>query len=267
MQNQFVLLALAIFLTACGGSESPPTEANVAEKNNAVVAESVHEAAVANSNRTEADRNRDAGRKPAAIMDFFSIQPGMTVLDMFSGGGYYTEMLSYVVGTEGKVVAHTNAAYAQFVGEEATQRYSNERLPNVEIMVAENNELQLPENTFDAVMMVLAYHDIYWVSPENGWPEIDSTKLLAELYRGLKPGGTLAIVDHYAAAGSLRDSGGTLHRIDPAIVRDEIEAAGFVFDSSSEILRNADDDLSLHMGDPAVRGKTDRFVFRFRKAE
>jgi predicted methyltransferase len=105
------------------------------------------------------------------------------------------------------------------------------------------------------------------VSPENGWPEIDSTKLLAELYRGLKPGGTLAVVDHYAAAGSPHDSGGTLHRIDPAIVRDEIEAAGFIFDSSSEILRNPDDDLSLAMGDPAVRGKTDRFVFKFRKPE
>lgn len=262
MQNLPVLLALAIFLTACGGSESPP-----AEVNSTVAAKSVHEASVANSNRTEADRNRDAGRNPAAILDFFGIQPGMTILDMFSGGGYYTEMLSYVVGTEGKVVAHTNAAYAQFVGEEATQRYADNRLPNVEIMVAENNELQLSENTFDAVMMVLAYHDIYWVSPENGWPEIDSTRLLAELYSGLKAGGTLAIVDHFAAAGSPHETGGTLHRIDPAIVRAEIEAAGFVFDGSSEILRNPDDDLSLAMGDPVVRGKTDRFVFRFRKPE
>ena len=257
-----VLLVLAIFLTACGGTEPPPVDVN-----SSVAAESVHEAAVANSNRSAADRNRDAGRKPAAILDFFAIQPGMTILDMFSGGGYYSEMLSYVVGAEGKVVAHTNAAYAQFVGEEATQRYANSRLPNVQIMVAENNELQLPENTFDAVMMVLAYHDIFWVSPENGWPEIDSPKLLAELYRGLKPGGTLAVVDHFAAAGSPRDSGGTLHRIDPAIVRDEIEAAGFIFDSSSEILRNPDDDLSLAMSDPAVRGKTDRFVFKFRKPE
>ena len=262
MQNLPVLLTFAIFVAACGSSESPP-----AEVNNTAAAESVHEAAVANSNRTEADRNRDAGRKPAAILDFFAIQPGMTILDMFSGGGYYSEMLSYVVGAEGKVIAHTNAAYTQFVGEEATQRYANKRLPNVQIMVAENNELQLPVSTFDAIMMVLAYHDIYWVSPENGWPEIDSTKLLAELYRGLKPGGTLAVVDHYAATGSPHDSGGTLHRIDPAIVRNEIEAAGFIFDGSSEILRNPDDDLSLAMGDPAVRGKTDRFVFKFRKPE
>ena len=262
MQNLPVLLAFAIFITACGNSESPS-----AAVSNTAAAESVHEAAVANSNRTEADRNRDAGRKPAAILDFFAIQPGMTILDMFSGGGYYSEMLSYVVGAEGKVVAHTNATYVRYVEEEATPRYANNRLPNVQIMVAENNELQLPVSTFDAIMMVLAYHDIYWVSPENGWPEIDSTKLLAELYRGLKPGGTLAVVDHYAAAGSPRDSGGTLHRIDPAIVRNEIEAAGFIFDGNSEILRNPDDDLSLAMSDPAVRGKTDRFVFRFRKPE
>lgn len=262
MQNLLALLALSFFLVACSDTESPSADAS-----NPVATESVYAAAVANPNRTEADRNRDAGREPAAILEFFALQPGTSVLDMFSGGGYYTEMLSYVVGSEGKVVAHTNAAYAQFVGEEATQRYANDRLPNVQIMVAENNELALSENAFDTIMMVLAYHDIYWVSPENGWPQIDSTKLLAELHRGLKPGGTLAVVDHSAAAGTPSDSGGTLHRIDPAIVRAEIEAAGFVFSGSSEILRNPDDDLSLGMSDPAVRGKTDRFVFKFEKPE
>jgi len=261
------ILTLSLLLALLGCSEAPVPTSGDSAGAAAPPPASIYEDAVASADRTDTDRLRDAGRKPAEVLKFFGIAPGMTVLDMFSGGGYYTEMLSHIAGPAGKVVAHTNAAYAQFVGEEATQRYSNERLPNVEIMVAENNELQLPENTFDAVMMVLAYHDIYWVSPENGWPEIDSTKLLAELYRGLKPGGTLAIVDHYAAAGSLRDSGGTLHRIDPAIARAEIEAAGFVFESSSEVLRNPDDDLSLAMGDPAVRGKTDRFVFKFRKPE
>ena len=95
--------------------------------------------------------------------------------------------------------------------------------------MAENNELELPADTFNVVMMVLAYHDIYYVSAEDGWPKIDGPKLLAEFLNGLKSGGTLAVVDHYAAAGSPRETGGTLHRIDPSIVIAEIEAAGFVW--------------------------------------
>ena len=226
---------------------------------------SVYQRAVDAPGRTDADRARDAGRKPAEVLAFFGIEPGMTVLDMFSGGGYYTELLSRVVGPEGEVIAHTNSAYAQFVGEEATNRYANDRLPNVEILLAENNELRLPAETFDATLMILAYHDIYYVDPDNGWPKIDGPKLVEELYRGLKPGGMLGVVDHYAAAGSSREMGNTLHRIDPGIVIEELEAAGFVLDGKSEALRNADDDHSLNMAAPEVRGKTDRFILRFRK--
>ena len=184
---------------------------------------------------------------------------------MFSGGGYYTELLSYAVGNEGRVVAHTNSAYAQFVGEEATNRYADNRLANVEILFAENNELELSANEFDAVMMVLAYHDIYYVDPDNGWPRIDGAALLAELFKGLKPGGVLAVVDHNAPAGSTQDAGNTLHRLSRAIAVAEIEAAGFELDGESDVLRNSDDDLGLPMSDPKVRGKTDRYVLRFRK--
>ena len=81
----------------------------------------------------------------------------------------------------------------------------------------------------------------------------------------MHPGGILGVVDHYAAAGSARETGNTLHRIDPEIVIAEIEAAGFVLEESSDILRNMNDDHSLNMADPKVRGKTDRFVLRFRK--
>jgi len=189
----------------------------------------------------------------------------MDILDMFSGGGYYTEILSRVTGAEGSVVAHSNQAYAQFVGEEATNRYANNRLANVEILMAENQALEFPDGAFDAVLMVLAYHDIYYVSPNNGWPKIDGPELVAELFDALRPGGILGVVDHYAAAGSGRESGNTLHRIDPEIVITELEAAGFVLEEKSDILRNMDDDLSLNMSAPEVRGRTDRFVLRFRK--
>jgi predicted methyltransferase len=227
----------------------------------------IYRAAVANSQRTDSDRSRDAGRRPAEVLEFFGIEPGMHVLDMFSGGGYYTELLSYVVGPDGKVVSHTNSAYAQFVGEEAVNRYAGNRLANVEVLLAENNELDLPRNEFDAVMMILAYHDIYYVDADNGWPKIDGPVLVAELFDSLKPGGIVAVVDHYAAAGSPRETGGSLHRIDPEIVIDEMQSAGFVLDGKSDVLRNMDDDHSLNMSDPKVRGKTDRFVFKFRKPQ
>ena len=256
MKQTITIIALLGLLAGCGDSEVPV-------ENNSLV----YEQAAANEGRTEADRARDAGRKPAEVLEFFAIQPGMTVLDMYSGGGYYTEMLSHIVGPEGSVIAHSNQAYAGFVGEEATNRYANNRLGNVEILMAENNELALPNASFDAIMMVLAYHDIYYVDPDNGWPEIDGPRFVETLYNGLRPGGILAVVDHSAAPGSPSETGNTLHRIDPDIVTAELEAAGFVLEAKSDVLRNMDDDHSVNMGAPEVRGKTDRFVFRFRKPE
>lgn len=243
--------------------------AHAAQKSSASVADghSIYDAAVADAGRSDADRARDAGRKPAAVMEFFGITPGMDVLDMFSGGGYYTEMLSTVVGDEGSVIAHSNQAYAQFVGEEATNRYANSRLANVDILMAENDALEMPDGMFDAIMMVLAYHDIYYVSPENGWPKIDGPALVAELFAALKPGGIVGVVDHYAATGAPSETGNTLHRIDPQIVIDGMESAGFVLESRSDELRNPDDDHSQNMAAPGIRGKTDRFVFRFRKPD
>lgn len=256
MKQTIITIALLGLLASCGDSELPV-------ENNSLV----YEQAAANEGRTEADRARDAGRKPAQVLEFFGIQPGMTVLDMYSGGGYYTEMLSHIVGPEGSVIAHSNQAYAGFVGEEATNRYANNRLGNVEILMAENNELALPNASFDAIMMILAYHDIYYVDPDNGWPEIDGPRFVETLYNGLRPGGILAVVDHYAAPGSPSETGNTLHRIDPDIVTAELQAAGFVLEAKSDVLRNMDDDHSVNMGAPEVRGKTDRFVFRFRKPE
>lgn len=264
MKIRLFVTALAVVMAGCGQNTSGDAQPALAARHAADMP-SIYSTAVNNSGRTERDRARDAGRKPAEVLEFFGIQPGMTVLDMFAGGGYYTELLSYVVGPEGTVVSHTNQAYAQFVGDEAVQRYANSRLPNTEILMAENNELQLPEAAFDAVLLILAYHDIYYVAPNDGWQKIDGPKLLAELYRGMKPGAVLGVVDHFAEAGSPRETGGTLHRIDPAIVKAEMKMAGFKFDAASDILRNMDDDHLLNMADPSVRGKTDRFVMRFVK--
>jgi predicted methyltransferase len=267
--TKILMLFLLLTLLGCGEAPAPAPQQTTDGPGGAPAASmgSIYEDAVASPGRTDADRLRDAGRKPAEILKFFGIAPGMTVLDMFSGGGYYTEMLSHVVGPAGKVVAHTNSAYAEFVGDEAVNRYAENRLANVENLLAENNELRLPAAEFDAVMLILAYHDIYYVDAANGWPKIDGPEFLAELKKGLKPGGVLAVVDHYAAAGSPRETGGSLHRIDPQIVISELEAEGFMLEAKSDVLRNMEDDYSKGMFDPEVRGKTDRFVLKFRKPE
>jgi predicted methyltransferase len=266
------LILLTLSLGACGQHAD---EEHVAEEDTAtptaepvaVTATSVHADAVANEARPEADRGRDAGRKPAEVLEFFGIAPGMTVLDMFSGGGYYTEMLSYTVGENGRVIAQSNEAYLQFVGDEFEKRYLGGRLTNVQVLMAENNELELEADSLDAVMLVLSFHDLFYAAPDDGWPAIDVPAFLAELHSGLRTGGIVGIIDHYAADGAPSDTGGTTHRIDPAIVVAAMTAAGFELGGQSDMLRNPEDDYEKIVFDPELRGKTDRFVMRFRKPE
>lgn len=222
-------------------------------------------AALANPARPAADRARDKARQSAAVLTFFRIAPGMTVLDLWSGGGYYTELLSYVVGASGHVVSHNNTPYLNFAKDDLTARFAPGRLPNVERLLAENNQLQLPAGRFDAVLMTNVYHDIYFVDEKAGWPRIDGPRMLAEVFQSLKPGGVLGVTDHAAVAGSPPETGGTLHRIDPALLKREITAAGFVLDAESDVLVNPSDDRTKSAFDPSVQGRTDQVVLRFRK--
>ena len=254
----FLFALTVLFAAACGQNDTPNPSA-------AAVPAAHYADAVASTTRFAGDRERDANRKPAEVLRFFDIRPGMRVLDLYAGDGYYTELLSAVVQPGGSVVAHTNSAYLGFVGEPFQARLENNRLPNVEVLIAENNELDLPRESFDAVLMILTYHDIYYANPKDGWPKIDGPRLLAELHESMKPGAVLGIVDHYAEPGSPRETGGTVHRIDPGIVIGEVEAAGFVLEEKGEFLRNMGDDYGKNVFDPAVRGKTDRFVLRFLK--
>jgi len=222
-------------------------------------------AAVSNPARPAADRVRDEPRQSAAVLKFFRIAPGMTVLDLYSGGGYYTELLSYIVGANGKVVAHNNTPYLNFAKDQLAGRYAEGRLPNVERLVAENNELMLPPARFDAIVMTNVYHDIYYVDEAAGWPRIDGPKLLAVLFQSLKPGGIVGVVDHAALPGAPPETGGTLHRIDLALLKRDFAAAGFVLDGESDVLVNPSDDRTKSAFDPSIRGRTDQFVLRFRK--
>jgi len=264
MKTTVAMFTLILFLSACGQQASDPVPV-ASETTEPEVP--IYAAALDNPARPAADRERDAGRRPAEVLEVFGIEPGDTVLEMFAGGGYYTEMIANVVGEDGKVVAHMNTPMVNFGGDEFTARHADNRLPNAEVLMAENNELMLDSDQFDAITIVLNYHDLYWASEDYGWDAFDVPKFLAEIYKGLKPGGTLGIVDHFAAPGSPHETASTLHRIDRNIVVSELEGAGFVLDGESDVLRNMDEDHSKGVFDPEIRGKTDRFVLRFKKLE
>jgi predicted methyltransferase len=224
------------------------------------------ELAVAHKQRSDADRDRDKTSKPIEVLHFAGIKPGMRVLDLLSGGGYYSEILSYVVGPEGFVVAHTNDIYEEYHKSEIAERYRHNRLPNVVRLVSNPPELRLGIESFDVVILVLTYHDIYYVSESNPThPKIDRDRFLQQLYGCLKQGGTLVIVDHAAKPGTGNNAAQDLHRIDEEFARQDIESAGFKFVGETDVLRNPDDDKSISVFDDRVRWKTDRFVFRFEK--
>lgn len=219
--------------------------------------------AVNNPARSDADRERDKTSKPEAVLEFFGVKPGMKVLDLFSGGGYYSELLSYTVGPAGQVIAHTNDAYeSSSIGETAV-RFKDGRLPNVSRLSSEIDKLGLEQASLDMIFMVLTYHDIYYVA--DNWPKVDRELFFKQIRDSLKPGGVLAIVDHSAKTGTGNSAVQTLHRIDQEFARQDIESAGFVFDGASEVLRNPDDKRILGVFDDAIRRKTDRFVYRFIK--
>jgi len=219
--------------------------------------------AVNNPARSLADRERDKTSKPNAVLNFIDLQSGMKVLDLFAGSGYYSELLSYAVGPSGRVVSHTNTLYESSTGEEAARRFKDKRLPNVSRFIREINNLGLEKSSFDRVVLVLVYHDIYFTA--DYWPPVDRDDFFRLIYRSLKPGGELVVIDHSAPAGTGKSAAQTLHRIDEVFAKQDIESAGFVFGGALDVLRNPDDERTLSVFDESIRTKTDRFVFRFIK--
>ncbi len=211
---------IALLIAGCGrlGSDPEPVASEPAPELSApaVPGVSIYAAAVDSATRPAEDQASDTGRQPAAVLEFFGIQPGDTVLEMWAGAGYYTELLAHVVGENGKVVAHANTPILNFAGEAHEKRFADNRLPNTEVLMAENNELALEADSFNAATIILNYHDLYWSSEQYGWDQIDIPAFHAELFKGMKPGGILGIVDHQAASGSPGETGNTLHRIDSA---------------------------------------------------
>jgi predicted methyltransferase len=222
--------------------------------------------ALANPQRTATDQAMDSKRKSAEVLRFYNLQPGMKVIDIFGGGGYYAELFSYVVGETGQVTLYNNNPWDNFVAKATDTRMAGNRLPNVKLWVAAPQELNNVEETYDAAFLFLGMHDIYYADPKNKWPAIDREQFLKGIYHLLDKGGLFGVIDHNAATGADPETIGLkLHRVDPAVVIRDIEAAGFKLEAQSDVLRNPEDDLQTLVFDPTMRWQTDRSVMLFRK--
>lgn len=213
-------------------------------------------------NRSKQDKARDVTSKPVDVLKFSGIKPEMHVLDLFAGGGYYSELLAKVVGPQGKVFLHNNKAYLTFVGKDLQTRMNKSTLTNIVQYVHEADDLGLQDNALDSIFFVLGYHDLH--HKEKDW-NINTDKLLTQLYKALKPGGTLLVIDHSAPIGTATEYSQDKHRIAPEYVIKELKNYGFVFAKQTDILANPEDNYELGPFNPKVYRKTDRFVMLFRK--
>jgi predicted methyltransferase len=258
-----LLVSAALSLVACGDTSTPdPAPAETSP----VVEEQVMAPDLATrlaENRSEEDRARDAGRRPAAVIEATGIEPGMNVLEIIAGGGWYTEVLSIAVGPDGHVTAHNTPGALQFrdgANEKAiSARLADGRMPNVSRLNVDTSEIVLSDDQYDAAFTALNLHDMY-----NRGGEEAAVASLAAVYAVLKPGGFFIIIDH---EGLAENDNAELHRMLKADAVRVAEAAGFVLDSDFDVLQNDADDMSIHMRDDSIRGMTNRFVLKFRKPE
>ena len=252
MKSKLMLGVAAACVMLCAGAAYAKPDAN-------------QMAAVADKARPEADSKRDADRKPAEMLEFAGVKQGQTVVDLIPGGGYFTRIFSKAVGPKGTVYAvggpprpTTDPAKPPPTPAQDTiaadPHYSN--VKSVHIPLA--NGLSIPTKA-DIVWTAQNYHDV------NNIPNIDMLKFDKSVFDALKPGGVFVVLDHVAAADAPPDPQDKLHRIIPAIVKKQVEAAGFKFEGESKVLANPADDHTKTVFDPAIRGHTDQFIYKFRK--
>ena len=210
--------------------------------------------------RSEADALRDKLSKPDAVLEFIGVQPGWQVMDMFAGNGYYSEILAAKVGAQGKVYLHNNQAYMGF-STKLSERIKDDRLPNVEVYAREVEDVNLPSDSLDMVLLVMAYHDAYF--EQNSWT-VKAAPLLKTVHRVLKPGGVLAVIDHHAKSGTGSEPAQDLHRIDVDFAKQDIQQYGFTLDAESDLLENDVDDLTLSVFDPIDTRQHVAFLIAFR---
>lgn len=245
---------LAVALPATGLAQSPGVSGQTIA---ADVASAVNDPA------RQEDQALDARRKVAPIMTFAEVKPGQKVLELIPGGGYFTRVFSALVGPEGHVYTvwpsegekYSAKNFAKMTALAAQPHYAN-----ISLLQQPAADLSSPEPV-DLVFTSQNYHDY----PTDFLGKTDLLELDRRAFAALKPGGLFVVIDHVARADSGVADVDTLHRIDPAIVKQQVQAAGFVFDGESDVLRNPADPHTANVFDKAIRGHTDQFIYRFRK--
>ena len=222
-------------------------------------------AVAATASRTEANVKLDEGRKPAEVLSLLGLEKGDRVLDMFGVNQYWAEIIAPAIGEGGYVTVwqpnqflndKRRATFAEFAGKQK----------NVVLINSPFEQPSLGTGAYDFIIMNLDYHDVYWESAERKIGRMEPDAWLARLFAAAKPGAVIGIIDHAAApGGDTRAVVEKLHRIDPAVVKADFQRAGFVLEGESDLLKNPADDHSLNVFDEKIRGKTDRFIFKFRK--
>ena len=218
-------------------------------------------AAVADPARSPANRALDAGRMPAAVLDFTAVKAGDVIADYQAGGGYYSELLASMTGPRGRVYAMTQVegykadAWAPLIA----------RHPNLVPLVAGGAALQLAPGSVDTIFTHLVYHDLYFTSVKYAHPRLEVPEVLAGWFAAVRPGGHIIVVDHVGPTGDPREVVEKFHRIDPETVKQALTAAGFVLEAESDVLRRSEDTHDKNVFDPVIRGKTDRMMLKFRR--
>jgi predicted methyltransferase len=225
----------------------------------------VRTAVAATAARTPANVERDAGRKPVEVLAFLGLQRGAKVLDPFGGNLYWAEIVAPAVGPAGRVTIWQPTQFLSDKTRAGVATFTAAH-PNVSLISSPFEAPELGRNAFDFTLINLDYHDVYWQNEKNKIVRMEPQAWLKRLYAAMKPGATVGIIDHVAKAGSApRASVEAMHRIDPAVVRADFKRAGFILVGESAMLRNKADDHSLSVFDEKIRGKTDRFIMKFRK--
>ena len=246
--KRMIAAAAGVVLVGAAASAAPVTKQRV-------------DAAVADPGRPDTDRAMDGARHPAELLTLLRFKPGATVADIWPGD-YWDRLFSDVVGSGGKVYAvHLpEADEAEKLTTPAAGSMPLAGHANVVAVVTPANTLTLPTRA-DVIWIRQNYHDLY--DPFMG--PVDVPAFNKAVYRALKPGGRFVVIDHVAPAGSKLASTNTTHRIDPAVVKADMAAAGFRFVGESDVLRNPADPHTAKVFDPSVRGHTDQFVYVFQR--
>ena len=246
-----LIFAALVVSAPCSAHATPPKQDAIA-------------AALANSSRPASDVERDANRKPAQTLVFAGVKDGDKVADYGAGSGYFTRLFAAIVGNTGHVYASVPSGLLKY--------------PNIVKGIAEVQAFAFTHAnvsvTYAAPLAAARYPeqlDLFWIAQnyhdlkDDFMGPVDMAAFNRAVYAALKPGGTYVVLDHVAAEGSPDSVTETLHRIEPAVVRREVEAAGFKFESESSLLANPADPHTSDPFDASIRGRTDQFILKFRK--